>query len=97
MFLPSIEEHTAHLTEVIKTLKRAPMKISLEKSRFFELEVEFLGYRVGSKVIKTDPKKLKLFKHKNKEVFKISRILAEILKGLRVFCKTSSRIFNRGE
>lgn len=34
------------------------MKISLEKSKFFKKEVEFLGYIVANNVIKTDPHKI---------------------------------------
>lgn len=34
------------------------MKISLEKSKFYNKEVEFLGHRVAYNVVRTDPKKI---------------------------------------
>jgi len=58
VFSSSLNEHTSHLLAIVKTLKEANMKISLEKSQFYKKEVEFLGYIVGHQVIKTDPKKI---------------------------------------
>jgi len=37
------------------------MKNSIEKSKFFKLETNFLGYVVSHNVIKTDPKKFLQF------------------------------------
>lgn len=58
VYSESLEAHIEHLQTIIKTLKDSNMKISLEKSEFFQQEVEFLGYIVGYNVIKTDPKKI---------------------------------------
>lgn len=58
VFSNSLNEHTVHLQTIIKELEKAHMKISLEKSKFYQREVEFLGYRVSHNIIKTDPKKI---------------------------------------
>lgn len=58
VFSNSIKEHTVHLRTIIKRLRDVHMKISLEKSKFYQHEVEFLGYIVSNNIIKTDPKKL---------------------------------------
>lgn len=47
----------------METLEKVHMKISIEKSRFKETEVEFLGYVVSHKVIKTDSKKVETIKN----------------------------------
>lgn len=58
VYSETLNEHIEHLEIVIDTLREANMKISLEKSRFFETQVEFLGYVVAFGVIKTDPNKI---------------------------------------
>lgn len=58
VFSESLEEHKNNLNTIIETLKNANMKISLEKSKFYQTEVEFLGYIVAYNIIKTDPKKI---------------------------------------
>lgn len=58
VYSKTLEEHCKHLKLVINRLKESNMKISLEKSKFYSKEVEFLGYVVGHNVIKTDPNKL---------------------------------------
>lgn len=58
VYSKTLEEHYEHLQMIIDTLEKSNMKISLEKSKFYEKEVEFLGYVIAQNVIKTDPKKL---------------------------------------
>lgn len=62
VFSKNIEEHTQHLNEIIKILKEANMKISLEKSKFYQTEVEYLGYVISENIITTDPKKITTIK-----------------------------------
>jgi len=54
-FSKTIEQHYKDLIVIIKILLNANMKISIEKSKFFKLETNFLGYVVSHNVIKTDP------------------------------------------
>lgn len=58
VYSKTLKEHDEHLKIIIDKLREANMKISLEKSRFYEEEVEFLGCVVAHNVIKTDPKKV---------------------------------------
>lgn len=58
VFSETLEDHSKHLNLIINKLKESNMKISLEKSKFYEKEVEFLGYVIAYGVIKTDPKKI---------------------------------------
>lgn len=47
IFSKDIDEHAKHLNTII----------SLDKSKFYKKEVEFLGYVVAEGIIKADPKK----------------------------------------
>ena len=51
--------HLSHIEKVIKKLKNAGMRISPEKSKFFKVEVEYLGFIVSREGIKTCPDKVK--------------------------------------
>jgi len=49
------------------------MKLSFEKSKFFKLETNFLGYVVSHNVIKTDPEKIStIVKFRFLEIFESS-------------------------
>jgi len=50
----TIEQHYKDFIVIIKILMNANMKISIEKSKFFKLETNFLGYVVSHNVIETD-------------------------------------------
>lgn len=56
IFSNSVEEHFNDLTRIINILLEA--KLSLEKSKFFSQETNFLGYVVSYNAIKTDPVKI---------------------------------------
>jgi hypothetical protein len=43
---------------VLKVLKKAGMRINEPKCTFYAKEMEFLGYIIGLKGIKIDPKKI---------------------------------------
>ena len=63
VFSETAEEHILHLEKVITTLTEANMKISSEKSKFFQNEVEFLGHFVSTGKITVDPKKIETIKN----------------------------------
>ena len=52
------QSHITNIESVIRKLKKAGMKISPEKSKFFRKEVEFLGFTVSQNGIKTCPSKV---------------------------------------
>lgn len=52
------EEHLKNLELVFKTLEDANLKVQLDKCEFLQREVEFLGFIVGTKGIKPNPKKV---------------------------------------
>jgi len=56
IFSKTIEQHYKDLIVIIKILLNTNLKISIEKSKFFKLETNFLGYLVCHNVIKTDYK-----------------------------------------
>ena len=59
VFSEDESSHSLHVEAIIKKLFKANMRISLEKSKFFQQEVEFLGFTVTEKGIKTCQDKVK--------------------------------------
>lgn len=58
VFSETLDQHSKDLKTIMDTLGKAHMKISLEKSKFFKKETEFLGYMVAHKTIRTDRRKI---------------------------------------
>lgn len=58
-FSETSEQHLYDLQEIIDILFTANMKFSIEKSKFFRKETEFLGFLVSYKIIKNDLPKIK--------------------------------------
>lgn len=61
IFSENLTQHLQDLETITEILKEANMKISVEKSKFFEREIEILGYIIAQNVIKTDPNKINYF------------------------------------
>ena len=57
------EEHLKDLEEVFKRLRKAGLKLRMDKCKFCFSEIEFLGYIIGKDGIKTDEKKLEKIKN----------------------------------
>lgn len=53
------DSHLANLTEVVRRLSKAKLSLKLEKCRFFQKEVDFLGHVVSQEGIKAQPQKIK--------------------------------------
>lgn len=51
-------EHLNNLKAVFETLESANIKIQLDKCEFFQKEIEYLGFVIGTDGIKTNPKKV---------------------------------------
>ena len=58
IFSKNFETHLNDLREVFERLKAFNIKLNPEKSKFFCKEVTFLGHRVSSEGISTDPEKV---------------------------------------
>lgn len=59
IFSETKEQHFRDIETILQLLYKANMRVAPEKSRFFKKEVEFLGFVVSSKGIKTCPDKVK--------------------------------------
>ncbi len=58
IFSETLTLHIEHLREVFELLKKAGMKVKIQKCRFAQKSVEYLGHIVSAEGIKADPKKL---------------------------------------
>ena len=58
IFSADEEEHERHVLLVLERLKEYSLYIKLSKCRFFEREVDFLGYRVGVAGVSMDPSRV---------------------------------------
>jgi len=54
----SLEEHKRNLREVFRRLKEASLRLNPEKCQFLKKELLYLGHRVTSEGIGTDPEKV---------------------------------------
>lgn len=54
----SFEEHVLNLERVLDTLRSANLTINLEKCQFFRNQLNYLGYVIDSKGLRTDPAKV---------------------------------------
>lgn len=58
IFSTSLQEHINSLEKIFKTLRKANLKVSLNKSDFLKKETDFLGHIVSKEGIKPDPRKI---------------------------------------
>jgi len=56
---PDVETHQRHLTETLSQLNTHHLKLKLEKCKFFQQEVEFLGHIISKDGIRPLPERLK--------------------------------------
>lgn len=54
----TFDEHISILLELAKCLKHANLSINMDKSKFCQKEIQYLGYIIGQGCLKTDPSKL---------------------------------------
>uniref|UniRef100_W8BY62 RNA-directed DNA polymerase n=1 Tax=Ceratitis capitata TaxID=7213 RepID=W8BY62_CERCA len=59
IFSPDETSHFEHVDLILKKIGEAGMRVSLQKSKFFKKEVEFLGFVVSAKGISTCRDKIK--------------------------------------
>lgn len=63
IFSKTESEHLDHITKIVEALTSSHMKISSEKSSFFEKKIEFLGHVVSQNRISVDPRKIETIKN----------------------------------
>lgn len=59
VFSNSLEDHKTQLIHVLERLRAFAWKLSLDKCRFFQTSVRYLGHIVSRDSVKTDLEKLK--------------------------------------
>ncbi|CAA7043813.1 unnamed protein product [Microthlaspi erraticum] len=59
IYSKSPEEHTVHLSTVLKRLREHQLYVKLSKCSFWQREISFLGHVVSDKRVSVDPEKIK--------------------------------------
>lgn len=62
VFSDTLEEHETRLLHVLNRLKDYGLKLSLEKCKFFQTSVKYLGHIVSRDGVETDPQKIEALK-----------------------------------
>ncbi len=62
VFSKTKEEHAEHLQSVCERLRAAELYAKPSKCQFFQHEVEFLGFVIGTQGIRMDPKRVQTIK-----------------------------------
>ena len=58
LFSKTFDEHRDRLQEVLQRFRDANLKLKPKKCELFKEEVTFLGFKVSSEGLKTDPNKV---------------------------------------
>ena len=58
IFSKTEEEHLQHLEEIFERLRKAGLKLNLQKCSFFKKHIQFLGHLISDEGIQPLPKKL---------------------------------------
>lgn len=62
IFSKTLEEHESRLMRVLTCLKEYGLKLSLEKCKFFQTSVRYLGHVVSDNGVETDTEKIEALK-----------------------------------
>lgn len=62
VFSETLEQHETRLLNVLNRLKEYGLKLSIEKCKFFQTSVRYLGHIVSEKGVETDPQKIEALK-----------------------------------
>ena len=58
IFSKTQEEHLQHLEEIFERLRKARLKVKLQKCSFFKKHIQYLGHLISDKGIQPLPEKL---------------------------------------
>jgi len=80
-------DHVRHIDTVLKCLIDANMRVSQEKSRFFEESVEYLGFILSKDGTKSDPEKVRAIQEYSEpdSVYKVRSFLDTIWRRKKTF------------
>lgn len=62
VFSDTLEQHETRLLHVLNRLKEYGLKLSIEKCKFFQTSVRYLGHIVSQRGVETDPEKVEALK-----------------------------------
>src|SRR6266487_5665092 len=62
VFSKTKEEHNTHLQQVCKRLREAELYAKPSKCQFYQQEIEFLGFIIGTYGIRMDPRRIQTIK-----------------------------------
>lgn len=62
VFSETLEQHETRLLNVLNRLKEYGLKLSIEKCKFFQTSVRYLGHIVSQNGVETDPQKIEALK-----------------------------------
>ncbi len=62
IFSETLEEHERRLLKVLSRLREYGLKLALEKCKFFQTSVRYLGHIVSERGVETDPEKIQTLK-----------------------------------
>ena len=63
VFSKDISTHWTHLDIIMKRLKSAGLRLKLDKCRFLQTEISFLGHKISDKGLAVDPEKISAIKN----------------------------------
>lgn len=63
VFSTSLEEHINSLRSIFNTLRKAKLKIQIDKCNFLKKETQFLGHVLTNKGIKPNPEKIRIIQN----------------------------------
>ena len=78
IFSQTVKEHLQRLTEVLRRLKEARLKIKPSKCHLLCKSVCYLGYVVSEEDIAADPEKIKCVNNWPAAVFRVCLVLLQI-------------------
>lgn len=59
IYIPTVEAHVLHLTEVLKILEKQQLYAKRSKCAFGVKQVEYLGHIITRDGVRTDPEKVR--------------------------------------
>jgi len=62
IFSKTKEEHDQHLQQICERLRNAELYANPSKCQFYQKEIEFLGFIIGTQGIRIDPKRIETIK-----------------------------------
>lgn len=65
IFSTSLQEHIQAIEEIFTSLRKANLKVQLDKSEFLKTETEYLGHIISDKGVRPNPKKTDAIKNYN--------------------------------